>query len=213
MKPTQIGPLECLINPKSTKSCIVLFHGYGADSSDLAPISQISTPSDLTWIFPNGIQKLDMGRAWGQIDPEMMGKNMDTYRPPGIEESYQTVRAFLDELESQYCEILLGGFSQGAMLATELTLRAAKKPKALIIWSGILISKDLWSQWAPTGQGIKFFQSHGYYDPLLDFQQAEALFQILTQHQWKGEFHSFPGQHEIPSNILNSFKHFLSSIL
>ena len=222
MKSTQIDSLDCLIIPGS-QSCVVLFHGYGADAADLAPLGE-ALGGGHTWIFPNGIEKISSlevaGRAWFQIDVQAFEesiaqgthRDMSTYRPPCIENSYNKVRKFLDEVEAQYDEVVIGGFSQGAMLSTELALRATKKPRALILLSGTLLCKNQWTQWAPTCEGLKFFQSHGYYDPILSFDQAKTLFGMLINSGSVGEFHSFPGQHEIPPEIIKSLGQFLSKL-
>ena len=220
---TQIGPIDSLVIPGS-KTCGVLFHGYGADAADLAPLGE-ALGEGLTWIFPNGIQKIPtaagmVGRAWFQVDTQALEesltlgthRDMSIYRPADMEDTYQKIRKFLNEVESQYDEVLIGGFSQGAMLSTEMALRAEKKPKALIVLSGTLLCQKQWSQWAPTCQGLRFFQSHGRYDPLLSFDQAQALFQMFTDSHWVGKFHEFPGQHEIPPEIIKSLKEFLSRL-
>lgn len=221
MKSTQIGPFNCLVTSANSKSCVILFHGYGANASDLAPLSEVLGGGS-TWIFPNGIQKIPiagaMGRAWFQIDIQALEecmaqgtyRDMSVYRPPDIEKSYQRAREFLDKIESQYDEVFIGGFSQGAMLATELVLRGTKNTRALIVLSGTLLCRSQWSKWASTCQGLKFFQSHGHHDPILSFKQAEALFQMLTGSHWMGEFHSFWGDHEIPPEVIQSLGQFLS---
>ena len=222
MNREQIGPLDCLVIPNSPKTCVVLFHGYGADASDLAPLAS-ALGGDFTWIFPNGVNSLSphfpTGRAWFEIDTESLERHLaagthrdlSIFRPTDIESTYKKGRAFLDELESQYDQIILGGFSQGAMFSTELTLRAPQKPKALIILSGSLLSRKHWAQWAPSCKGLPFFQSHGDQDPLLSFHQAENLFEMLTETEWVGEFHSFSGQHEIPPGIIVALRSFLKS--
>ena len=189
---------------------------------NLIPLSE-ELGGDATWVFPNGplkIPGLEGGRAWlplqdnfsDQYDATLNNSEWALYRPPKIKETYQKVRIFLDELESQYDEIILGGFSQGAILSTEMSLRAIHKPKALILLSGSLFSKKEWSEWAGTCRGLKFFQSHGEYDPILTFKQGRALFEFLMEYQLNGEFHKFSGQHEIPLEVLQSLRRFLSQL-
>ncbi len=229
----KIGPLDCCVVGGPSSSCVVLFHGYGADCTNLTPLAK-EVGGDFTWIFPNGVLEIpdSMGRAWFKVDVDsfeqalMQGayRDLSEHRPLDIESIYQKVCVFFDEVASRFDEVILGGFSQGAMLSTEVALRASAasempamlatsaKLRALVILSGTLLSQKQWSQWALQGPGMRFFQSHGGQDHLLSFQHAENLFHMLMASQWRGEFHAFQGKHEIPLEVVASLKKFLGSL-
>src|SRR5437763_8486057 len=78
-------------------------------------------------------------------------------------------------------KLLLGGFSQGAMVTTDVALRLPERPAALAILSGTLLTEDVWRAKAKARAGLPIFQSHGRMDPILRFDAAERLRDLLTE--------------------------------
>lgn len=206
---------------------IILFHGYGADAFDLMPLSQLILPdTPANWLFPQGLHQIDIGfgmqgRAWFPIDVEafqratLRGEYSDLSRslPQGFAKARAAAAQMLAALEVPMNRIILGGFSQGAMLATDLTLRADIPPAALLILSGTLLNADDWRPLAPKRAGLPFFQSHGKADPLLPHALATELNKLLTGAGLQGTLHSFDGGHEIPQSILLQLKDFINPII
>lgn len=219
----KIAGIECaIVNPSSSGNTMVIFHGYGANYQDLLPISQMFPEFQKTrWIFPNGIDSLSfhgipLGRAWFPIDVERLQRGFHTQNLQEIGEDVSrnleriepTLQEFLTSLAVPVEKIVLGGFSQGAMLATHLTMHFKTNPKALIIFSGTLADLKNWKQHVAKHANLSFFQSHGESDPILPFFLAERLNEFLLANGWQGEFHRFNGQHEIPVGVLTAFRDF-----
>jgi predicted esterase len=94
------------------------------------------------------------------------------------------------------------GFSQGAMMAVDLALRAQKAPAGVAILSGTLVDRKSVAALAPKRAGLAFFQSHGSVDPILGFQEALKLETALMGAGWKGALRRFEGGHGIPPELL-----------
>lgn len=223
----EIAGWDCIVeNSRQTKNCVVLFHGYGADASDLHPLADyLNTNEETTWIFPQGPIEIIIasgmkGRAWFQIDIQAMEqammrgeyRDLTKIRPQGIDIIVESGLEFLEHLQNTYEKVIIGGFSQGSMLATELTLRAKKKPTGLILLSGALLDEKNWKSWAKDLNGSFLFQSHGDKDALLDPRQAILLFQILKGAGMSGKMYQFKGGHEIPPQILAELRNFIKSL-
>ena len=108
--------------------------------------------------------------------------------------------------------MILGGFSQGAVVATEMALQAKKNIAGLMILSGTLINEKAWSSLCTSKKGLPFFQSHGKSDPLLPYKRAERLESILEKGGLVGSLNGFSGGHEIPPATLEQMRSFLNSI-
>lgn len=94
--------------------------------------------------------------------------------------------------------VVLGGFSQGAMLAMDVSLRGAiEMPVALFQLSGTLICQDVWKPAAGRLAETEVFQSHGTADPILPFAAAEALRDLLVRAGIRVDFYPFQGSHTI----------------
>ena len=222
----KIGPLEVIEVPGSpTGPVIVLFHGYGANAYDLLSlVNLVSTPPGTAWFFVQGDLKVVdggfEGRAWFPLDVQALDRAMMENRfldfsnlsPQGLKQIREKVLEMLNTLKMSSSRLVLMGFSQGAMLATDLALRLPEKIAGLVILSGNLINKDLWREKAKTKVGLHFFQSHGDQDQLLDIKQAENLNELLTTAGLKGQYHPFHGGHEIPQEIIYKLGVFLKKI-
>jgi phospholipase/carboxylesterase len=211
----KIGPLKAIeVGEAKNGPTIVLFHGYGASGSDLAPVSA-ETPLDFParWIFPDAPLRTDFGGlAWFPIDAEAINRAQETgiavdfasSEPPALEEARKTAEKFLEALDVPSSQLILGGFSQGSMLATDLALNHKEAPAGLVILSGNLINEKSWAAKAKNRGELKFFQSHGIADPVLGFSGARRLYDLLSQNGLHGEFFKFEGGHSIPLEVLEA---------
>ncbi len=223
---TSIAGFECIVENEGQSNCVVLFHGFGADYSDLVPLADFLDPEgEWTWIFPNGPQVVDIGghmtgRAWfpiSQADLEasmMTGVPRDyapiTNKPPA--DVLRDLEQFVDELKQNYAGIVLGGFSQGGMITSHLLSAAGDSLQGAILLSTVLLNEKAL---LPTLEGLKpkpFFQSHGSRDPVLHIKFGQALYSQLKSKGWKGTWIDFPGGHEIPMNVLMKAKEFLTAL-
>lgn len=219
-----LDTVEVAGSPKSP--AIVMFHGYGADCYDLSPLSsEVMSPKGASWYFPNGPLQVPVGpgytgRAWFNIDVQALeqamrlGRHRDMSKstPPGLEKAKILAYEFINSLGKSTEDIIIGGFSQGAMLATDIALSSTSNFRGLVILSGALIKEDEWKKLAPLHKGLRFFQSHGENDALLDPSGAERLGEILRDSGLEGDTELFRGGHEIPLNIMKKLGSFLMSL-
>jgi phospholipase/carboxylesterase len=218
----KIAGLDCLVEEGDSTKAAVILHGFGADAYDLYPLHEFFQFNG-TWYFPNGILPVPFGngmegRAWfpisvaEKLQEALRTGNWDaieSYSPPGLEEAFQKINQFLDEIPQPYENIVLGGFSQGAMLSLEIFLRRKEKPAKLILMSGTLLHQNKWMTLAKEKSGFEFFQSHGNDDPILPFPMAKKLNQLLNDSGMKGKLHAFTGGHTIPPAMLNPINEYL----
>jgi phospholipase/carboxylesterase len=220
---TRIDSLECIVvdGGPSPQIGVVICHGYGASYEDLAPLSGEwigilgEQASKFRFVFPDAPHSLDelgmpYGRAWWPINMERLAEavqasNFDelhAHEPPGIEEVRerlcQTIRTVLQDLEGSVAPLVLGGFSQGAMLALDASLRGEiPAPQLLLQFSGSIICEPQWRRKLHRIRESFVFQSHGKIDPVLPYASAVALHQMLVDAGVTVDFHSFVGPHTI----------------
>jgi phospholipase/carboxylesterase len=213
----KLGPLKCIDSVNNDDApWIIFFHGYGADAGDLAPLAQeIPTATACNWLFPEGFLEVPIGwnwvgRAWWPVnvaelqEAQAAGVPRDLSKgtPAGLDVAYKKASEMLSALKVPWNKIILGGFSQGAMLATELYLNAPEAPLGLVMLSGACLHADLWREKAKDRTGKTFFLAHGESDPVLSIKGAQKLETILTQSGMKGRLMRFQGGHEIPPHVL-----------
>jgi phospholipase/carboxylesterase len=141
---------------------------------------------------------------------------LTTRVPAGMAEARAQIEALLLALESELAvkrsQLVLGGFSQGAMLATDVTLRAATPPAGLVVLSGSLLASEEWRPLMPGRSGLPVLQSHGRSDPILPYELAEQLKTELTQAGLLVEFHPWNGGHGIPAGVIDALGRFMARV-
>jgi phospholipase/carboxylesterase len=165
---------------------------------------------------PVALETIQNGRAWWPLDMiELQRALMErdyalltTRVPDGLVEARERVTKLLEGLEREHGvtrdKLVLGGFSQGAMIATDVALHLQQPPAALVVFSGSLICKDEWVPRMKGLAGIPVLQSHGRADPILSYELAERLRDELTAAGVSVDFHAFNGGHGIPDGAVSA---------
>lgn len=232
---TRLGELDCQVleaipEGATPELAVVLCHGYGAPATDLVPLAQelVELRPELgpkvRFVFPAAPLSLSMmgmpfARAWFHLPPEVLrGQERDwdqfaVSTPEGLAQARRGVMSLLSALSAAtklpYGRIVLGGFSQGGMVTTDVALRLEEAPAGLCVLSGTLICQDEWRQRAQKRKGLPVLQSHGRYDDILAFHQAERLQKLLTDAGLAVEFIPFNGPHTLAPEALERMAEFL----
>ena len=213
-----VGPLQITTLGRGDGPAILLCHGYGAPGEDLVPLARaVDAGPAVRWFFPEAPLALGWGgRAWWEIDMMRMQalalrgqrRVLAAETPPGLDAARRALEATIDELERSHGvrreALVIGGFSQGAMLTTEVALHADRPFAGLAVLSGNLISEDRWTEAArKVGPSIHALLTHGRSDPVLPFEGAVALRDLLVSAGADVDWLEHPGQHEIPYPVLD----------
>lgn len=227
-KERKIAGITCLEKTgDKTQPWIILLHGYGANKEDLASFAySLNIPENVNWLFPEGILDVPIGpgfygKAWFPIDMEALDeamrkgqpRNLSNISPEGLKEARIKVEALLTALNVPFSQIILGGFSQGAMLSTDLWLHHKDNPLGLLLLSGSLLQQKVWKELAAKKESTTFLQSHGRQDQILGFQFAENLFSLLQNSGMDGQYIAFNGGHEIPPVVTEAMSSYIKSKL
>jgi len=213
------APLKVRTVGRGDGPAILLCHGFGAPGDDLVPLArEVDAGPGVRWFFPEAPlapAALGGGRAWWMIDIERRislvargrGAELRAETPPGLAEARAAVEQTVAALEREHGvrrdRLIIGGFSQGAMVTTEVALHAEQPFAGLCILSGTLLSEARWTAAARArGSALHVLLSHGRRDPLLPFADAEALRGLLEHAGASVDRVPHDGQHEIPRVVL-----------
>jgi phospholipase/carboxylesterase len=208
---------------------VVLLHGFGAPGDDLVSLWRtLRAPAGTRFVFPEAPLELGggyaNGRAWWLIDLEARVRREMQGMPPnprevpeGLESARAKVVALLGELagvlEAPPAKVVLGGFSQGAMLSLDVALHSSHPLAGLVLLSGTHIAADEWTTRYERRRGLPVFMSHGKGDELLPFAVAEGLRDQLQAHGLPVEWLPFRGGHAIPWEVLDAAGAFLGRVI
>jgi phospholipase/carboxylesterase len=200
--------------PGNSAAVAILLHGFGANEQDLAALaSELDPTHDYTWHFPRAPVQLFPG-AFGwfpssteQIEKALAGDLFNVlaqYDDPSIWQACTALLAdmrvlgLIDQLQ------ILGGFSQGSMIAWLTALQLIRSTPKLLLFSTSLVAQVKSAQLleAKTGPKNLVFMSHGLLDPILPIANATALRTAAERAGYLVTFTSFAGGHEIPRSVI-----------
>jgi phospholipase/carboxylesterase len=204
----------------------LLLHGFNMRADDLAPFgASLGVPG--IFLFPEG--PLDLaarglpGRAWWMIDIERRdhamarGEERDLAHeyPPDLPAARARLEALVAAVRARWPDrpLLLGGFSQGAILSTDLALRASIRPDGLVLLSTGRVTAQRWDPLFSSLRDLPIFQSHGRNDRELSFAPAQGLRDRLVAAGALVTWIPFDGGHEISLPVLRQLKRFVRSFV
>jgi len=218
-----IAGLESLRVGKPAQACaqVVLLHGYDMRPEDLEPFSHsLNVPA--LFHFPRGPLPSHAGnRCWWPIDQERRTQQLQSGPrdlcaefPPGRLPARERLCGFLDELRAQSPKLplLLGGFSQGGMLACDTVLCARQPVSGLAMFSSSRIAFDDWQANRKVLSGLPVLVSHGVHDADLAFSAGEALRDFHRNSGARVTWQPFEGGHEIPLVVWRALRRLIAEL-
>jgi phospholipase/carboxylesterase len=222
---TEIAGLTTrIVGPADAKLTVILMHGFGAPGDDLVGLAPY-LQAPVRFVFPEA--PLELGglygdsRAWWLLDlarlEQQLASGGSVIRsaeiPEGLAPARDHVLKLAAAIEARFPgPLVLGGFSQGAMLALDVALHRDTKPAGLLLMSGTLLAEPVWGPRFASLAGVRVLMSHGRSDQLLPFSAAETLRDKLRGAGATVEWVPFAGGHEIPPVVIDSASKFLKAL-
>ncbi|MBI1822578.1 MAG: hypothetical protein HYR80_00450 [Nitrospirae bacterium] len=164
------------INPEKgiPLGCLVFIHGLGVNGKDLMPLAAQLNLPHTKFVFPNA--------------------------PFSVDYSYEG-RAWFQIPANQ---IIIGGFSQGAVMSLEAGLRYPNKICGIIALSGYLHAPEQISiEKNQANQGIPVLVCHGEEDDVLPIEGSREAVRYLEKEGYSVSFHEYPIGHQvIPEELI-----------
>ncbi len=155
------------------EGALVLLHGRGADEHDLFGLLDVLDPERrLTGITLAGPLRLPPGGKHWYVVPRVGFPDPDSFAG-----SYAALQDALDvELALDPGTTVLGGFSQGAVMALALGLGAGRpRPAGILALSGFIPTVAGWSTGpAQERAGLPVALAHGTQDPVISVDFARS---------------------------------------
>ncbi len=175
---------------------VVLLHGYGSPPDDLVPLADaLASSVAARFVVPASPRPWrggGEGRVWfDQHDADVRDQIRVARRE--IDEVIETLRG------QGATRVIVGGFSQGAILSIEMALAGAHRPDAIAVLSGRALGHPPASYRRLAG--LPIFQSHGTSDPLVLYPRGEAFAARAREAGAQLRFERFEGVHEIPPAV------------
>ncbi len=129
-------------NFDKAKKLVIFLHGYGSEGADFENgINHISKDfQDTVFLAPDGPFECEeyCGRKWFSLSNDLKQKEITD----GLSQAAPLLKTYLEEIKQEYsCDnIVLVGFSQGAMLSFEMLYHA--RLSMIVACAGIFIAHE-----------------------------------------------------------------------
>jgi phospholipase/carboxylesterase len=191
----------------------VLFHGRGADERDLFPLLDALDPERrLVGATPRGPLSLPPGGAHWYV----LG-GIGTPEAKTFHTSYAGASVWLDEFLQEHGlghdRLVLGGFSQGGVIAYALGLGAGRpRPAAIVAFSSFIptvagFELDLSPPLPPIAIG------HGTLDPVIEVEWGRRARQLLEGAGAEVLYRETPMSHQIDPEFVREVAEWLRSVI
>lgn len=212
------------INPKTNaQKSVIWLHGLGADGHDFVPIVpelQLPTTLGVRFIFPHApVMPVTLNngyemRAWFDIHGITPLAKIDK---DGIAQSISSIQTLIAQEEARGItseNIVLAGFSQGAVIALITGLCFAKPLAGIMALSGFLpLVSDVLQNASSANAKIPILMAHGTQDMVVPYAFGKASCDALQSAGYSIDWHSYPMAHSVCAEEVNDMSQWLKKYL
>ena len=183
------------------EGALVLMHGRGVDENDLFPLLDLLDPRRrLLAVTPGGPFSFPPGgRHWYAI------REVGFPDPATFAEGFGALTAFLDGLGLDWGRTVLGGFSQGGVMAYASGLGAGRPlPAGIIALSSFIPTVEGWHLRDDIPAGFPVAIGHGTRDPIITVDFGRSARDRLVAAGADVTYHESDIPHTIDPRFLGS---------
>ena len=193
-----------IINPKSSqkpKNAVILCHGYGGDGKDISILANYwkNYLPETIFICPDAPEKCAVS-ATGFQWFDLMDQTKDEILTKSLVAEIKLnklIDEVKDNLNLKSKNIILGGFSQGCMISIQTGLKRTDKIKAIIGYSGKIISTDHLSK--NINSRPEVILMHGDKDEVVPIESFLEAKEFFSENNYSIEATIFKNcEHRIP---------------
>ncbi len=204
------APLGYLERPADgpPAGALVLIHGRGASEHDLFPLLDAFDPERrLLGITPRAPLALPPGGAhWYRLG------GIPTPDPESFFASLEAAAVFLDSLPVPIDRVVLGGFSQGAVMSWALGLGSGRpRPAAIMALSGFMPEVEGFELDLADLDGYPIAVAHGSLDPIIPVEFGRVAAELVGAAGANLLWRETPVPHTIDPRLLPELQAFVGA--
>ena len=193
---------------------LVLLHGRGTNEHDLRPLLEVLDPDRrLLGVTPRAPLMLPPGGAHWYISRGIPGPDPETFH-----QSFELVSDWLEALLGEngldHHRLILGGFSQGAVMSYALGLGEGRpRPRGIIALSGFMPEVPGFELDLAGLEGYPVALGHGVYDPVIPLEWGERARDRLLEAGAAVTWRDSPMPHAVDPDYLAELAGWISGVL
>ena len=189
---------------------IILLHGYGSNMHDLAGLTPAISRDEYIYICPNAPLNIELapgytGYAWLELEST------------DFSDSREILTTMIKNVKTRYNfygdKMLLGGFSQGAMLSLDLGIQRPDLFAGLMALSGCTRNESYLKSVVPTERSQSIFIAHGTQDTMIPISESRAARDFLISENYSPTYYEYVMGHEINQELIADLIPWIKNVL
>lgn len=210
------GEVDLLIREPdgAAEGALILNHGRGTDERDLYPLLDVLDPGRRLLGVSSGAPITGLppgGRHWYVVE------RVGYPHAATFERTYPLLARRLDDLLEErgisWSETVIGGFSQGAVMAYALGLGQGRPtPAGLLAFSGFIPEVAGWEPELGGREGLKVVVHHGENDPIIGVEFGRGAAARLRSAGIELEYLETAAGHSLPPAAVDAGRELVAAI-
>ncbi len=200
---------------------VVFLHGYGAEGASYVPLAGALVDDATRFVLPTAVLPHASGQGamwWEFFDGDWPKPFAEEPRPDGPPEpsrqlprAREAVLGLVARVRERYApeSLVIGGHSQGAMLALDVASRLDPPPDRVAAVAGYVLLDSAAELARPAAKRPEVLISHGRADRVVGFEAAGTMQRLLERHGFPVVFRPHDGGHGIESAVVRDLGRFL----
>jgi len=181
---------------KDSKRLFIMLHGLGDSIEGYRWFPEAMNLPRLNYLLVNAPDDYYGGYSWFDFQGDMV---------PGVKRSRQSLFELLDAQRDAGFptdQTILGGFSQGCLIAIEVGLRYPHRLAGIVGISGWVCEPEkLLAELSPIAFQQRLLVTHGLFDPMVPFADTREQVNMLKAAGLHVEWHEFAKPHTIAGEL------------
>jgi phospholipase/carboxylesterase len=192
------------------EGALVLLHGRGTDEDDVAPLfDELDPDHRLVGVSPRAPLELPPGGHHWYVVRRVGFPDPSSFEPV-LDKLAGWFDALPDALGVPVERTVLGGFSQGAVMAYALGLgKGRPRPAAIVALSGFIPTSEGW-ELDEELDGYPVALGHGTHDPIIEVGFGREAKERLEKAGAEVTWRESPMEHEVDPEYLPELREFVA---
>lgn len=200
--------LRSATRPGTGDSTLVLLHGLGSNEEDLLSFAPMLSP-ELTVVAYRAPLEYGPGYSWFPIEFDANGMRLDS---DAALTSLEQLMAELGVLRESTQKLILGGFSQGAIMTSGVLARAPELIDGALLMSGRLFPPFFAEAKSAERVDLPVLAQHGIYDDVLTVQGGRDLANAVRGLGYSPEWKEYAMAHQVSEESLDDIVAWLGQL-
>ena len=193
---------------------VMLLHGYGASIGDLAAVCPVIDLEGYVYVCPRAPVRIEVGPgmagyAWVHFGDE--DESVDDQR------AEELLGGLFEEVKELYeigpGQVVVGGFSQGGMMAYRWGLSNPELFRGLAALSSRLPVPGSLRAQLPASRTQSIFIAHVTEDTMISVEEARESRRFLEEEGYKPEYREYAMGHQITQEVLGDLVPWIRTVL